>query len=113
MIDSQVLGFYNYGILNYLKRMVSTLIFEDLDCWKKSSKLVKYIYDLSSTGKFASDYGVIDAMRKAASSLNDIGLGLSIKKQKRSPLLLVHFRKFCSRSQEHDICFRRFKIYRT
>lgn len=43
--------------------------FEDLDVWQRARELVNLIYDLSTTGSFARDYGLRDQIRRAAVSI--------------------------------------------
>ena len=43
--------------------------FEDLDVWQRARELVNLVYDLSSAGSFAKDYGLRDQMRRAAVSI--------------------------------------------
>jgi four helix bundle protein len=43
--------------------------FEDLEIWKKSSRLTREVYDLSKEAKFFKDFGLGDQMRRAAVSI--------------------------------------------
>ena len=50
--------------------------FEDLIAWQKARKLTSEIYKATSYGKFASDYGLKDQIRRAAvSSMSNIAEG--------------------------------------
>jgi len=44
--------------------------FEDLKIWKLSLKITKTIYDLTSKGKFAKDFGLRDQIRRAIISVS-------------------------------------------
>lgn len=44
--------------------------FEDLEIWKLSLKITKDIYDLTSRGKFARDFGLRDQIRRAIVSVS-------------------------------------------
>lgn len=44
--------------------------FEDLEIWKLSLKITKDIYDLTSKGKFAKDFGLRDQIRRAIVSVS-------------------------------------------
>jgi four helix bundle protein len=43
--------------------------FEDLQAWKHAINLTEVIYKISSTGKFAKDYGLKDQLQRAAVSI--------------------------------------------
>lgn len=43
--------------------------FEDIDAWKKARELTKTIYQISSCGGFAKDFGLGDQIRRAAVSI--------------------------------------------
>jgi four helix bundle protein len=50
--------------------------FEDLIAWQKARKLTREIYKSTNHGKFASDYGLKDQIRRAAvSSMSNIAEG--------------------------------------
>jgi four helix bundle protein len=50
--------------------------FEDIQGWQEARKLVKMIYVLTDTGKFAKDFGLRDQIRRAAvSSMSNIAEG--------------------------------------
>jgi four helix bundle protein len=50
--------------------------FEDLIAWQKARKLTKQIYRATSQGKFSSDYGLKDQIRRASiSSMSNIAEG--------------------------------------
>ena len=43
--------------------------FEDIDAWQKARELARAVYDISSKGELARDYGLRDQMRRAAASV--------------------------------------------
>jgi four helix bundle protein len=43
--------------------------FEDLDAWKKARELTKSVYQVTSAGEFARDFGLRDQIRRAAVSV--------------------------------------------
>ena len=43
--------------------------FEDLECWKKGRELTKGIYEATSSGGFAKDFGLRDQIRRSAVSV--------------------------------------------
>lgn len=43
--------------------------FEELEAWQKARELVKLVYDVSSEGAWAKDYGLRDQIRRAAISV--------------------------------------------
>ena len=43
--------------------------FEDMDAWKKARELTKSVYQVSSIGEFARDFGLRDQVRRAAVSV--------------------------------------------
>ena len=43
--------------------------FEDFDAWKKARELTKSIYQVTSAGEFARDFGLRDQIRRAAISV--------------------------------------------
>jgi four helix bundle protein len=43
--------------------------FEELEAWKKARELTKAIYQVSSSGEFARDFGLRDQIRRAAVSI--------------------------------------------
>lgn len=43
--------------------------FEDIDSWKKARTLTKELYRITSTGRFARDFGLKDQIRRAAVSI--------------------------------------------
>ncbi len=43
--------------------------FEDFIAWQKARKLTSNVYKVTQIGKFASDYGLKDQMRRAAVSI--------------------------------------------
>ena len=50
--------------------------FEDLIAWQKARKLTQRIYQATSQGKFAGDYGLKDQIRRAAiSSMSNLAEG--------------------------------------
>lgn len=56
--------------------------FEDLRVWKNSKALANLIYDFSSVGEFARDFGLRDQMRRAAVSvMSNIAEGFESRTQ--------------------------------
>ncbi|HXF10158.1 MAG TPA: four helix bundle protein [Desulfuromonadaceae bacterium] len=49
--------------------MATITRFEDLTSWQKARDLNRLIYDLSSNGTFARDYGLRDQIRRASISI--------------------------------------------
>jgi four helix bundle protein len=50
--------------------------FEDLIAWQKARRLTKTIYDVSNSGKFKTDFGLRDQIRRAAvSAMSNIAEG--------------------------------------
>ena len=43
--------------------------FEDIESWKKARKLTKDIYEITSSGQFARDFGLKDQIRRATVSV--------------------------------------------
>ena len=43
--------------------------FEDIHAWQEARILVRQIYTLTETGKFAKDFGLRDQLRRAAVSI--------------------------------------------
>jgi len=56
--------------------------FEDLRVWQNARKLANMIYDFSSVGDFARDFGLRDQMRRAAVSvMSNIAEGFESRTQ--------------------------------
>jgi four helix bundle protein len=50
--------------------------FEDIISWQESRKLVKMVYELTSTGNFSKDFGLRDQIRRASvSTMTNIAEG--------------------------------------
>lgn len=49
--------------------MATFRTFEDIEAWQQSRKLTKSIYNLTSQGAFARDFGLRDQIRKASVSI--------------------------------------------
>ena len=49
--------------------MATFRAFEDIEAWQQSRKLTKAIYEFTSPGKFARDFGLHDQIRKASVSI--------------------------------------------
>ena len=49
--------------------MATVKNFMDLRCWQEARELTKEVYLVSSVGKFASDFGLKDQIRRAAVSI--------------------------------------------
>lgn len=43
--------------------------FEDIESWKRAREVTKKIYQLSSSGEFARDYGLKDQIRRSSVSI--------------------------------------------
>ena len=43
--------------------------FEDIDAWKKARELAQAVYEVTSVGEFARDFGLRDQIRRAAVSV--------------------------------------------
>jgi len=43
--------------------------FEDVDAWRKARELTNLIYQITTTGEFARDFGLRDQIRRAAVSI--------------------------------------------
>lgn len=62
--------------------MDSVTKFEDLRVWQNARKLANMIYDFSSVGEFAHDFGLRDQMRRAAVSvMSNIAEGFESRTQ--------------------------------
>jgi four helix bundle protein len=56
--------------------MSTILGFEDIEAWQKSRILTREIYDVTSAGHFARDFGLRDQIRRASvSSMSNIAEG--------------------------------------
>jgi|SRR6185503_685721 len=49
--------------------MATFKTFEDIEAWQQSRKLTKSIYEITSQGTFARDFGLHDQIRKASVSI--------------------------------------------
>ena len=49
--------------------MTTAKRFEELEVWQRAKELTNLIYQLSSSGSFARDFGLRDQMRRAAVSI--------------------------------------------
>ena len=49
--------------------MATFKTFEDIEPWQRSRELTKAIYEVTSQGTFASDFGLKDQIRKASVSI--------------------------------------------
>lgn len=49
--------------------MTTAKRFEELEVWQKAKEMTNLIYQLSSSGSFARDFGLRDQMRRAAVSI--------------------------------------------
>ena len=52
------------------KRVVKIQKFEDFEIWKLAIEIVKEVYKLTATGKWASDFGLRDQIRRATVSIS-------------------------------------------
>ena len=65
--------------------------FEDIEVWKKARELTKEIYKVSSSGRFAKDFGLRDQIRRASVSIMlNIAEGFARKTDKEFAQFLVH-----------------------
>jgi len=71
--------------------MTSVERFEDLDVWKRAKMLANLVYDLSTRGNFARDFGLRDQMQRAAVSvMSNIAEGFESRTQARFIEYLGH-----------------------
>lgn len=57
--------------------------FEEIQAWQEARKLVKMIYQLTSSGAFAKDFGLRDQIQRAAvSSMTNIAEGFDCESKK-------------------------------
>jgi four helix bundle protein len=57
--------------------------FEDLDVWQTARQLANHIYDCTSTGPFAKDFGLRDQIQRAAVSvMSNIAEGVNNRTQR-------------------------------
>jgi four helix bundle protein len=58
-------------ILNALKNVLMSTFqrFEEIEVWQKARQLTKQVYQVSSMGSFARDFGLRDQMRRACVSI--------------------------------------------
>ena len=62
--------------------------FEDIEAWQTARQLTRLVYQLSSTGAFARDFGLRDQMRRAAVSvMSNIAEGF----ESRTQALFIEF----------------------
>jgi four helix bundle protein len=95
--------------------------FEDLQVWQSAKALANLIYDFSSFGEFAHDFGLRDQMRRAAVSvMSNIAEGFESRTQimfieylgrakasageLRAQLYLALDRKYISQEQFEQAC---------
>jgi four helix bundle protein len=50
-------------------RVMKIKKFEDIESWKKARQLTKAVYEATSTGSFARDFGLKDQIRRASISI--------------------------------------------
>ena len=73
--------------------MTTAKRFEELEVWQRAKELTNLIYQLSSSGSFARDFGLRDQMRRAAVSImSNIAEGFESQAQ-------VLFIQFLSRAK--------------
>ena len=64
--------------------------FEDIEVWKEGRKLTRGIYEISSSGGFARDFGLKDQIRRASVSVMlNIAEGFARKSDKEFARFLV------------------------
>lgn len=62
--------------------MASFKSFEEMEIWNKAREITNTVYDLSESGRFASDFALRDQMRRAAISiLSNIAEGFESQTQ--------------------------------
>ncbi len=62
--------------------MTTAKRFEDLEVWQKSKELTNLVYEYSSNGVFAHDFGLRDQMRRASvSRMSNIAEGFESQTQ--------------------------------
>lgn len=70
--------------------MATLTRFEEIEAWKKARELTRLVYQLSSKGGFARDFGLKDQIRRACvSTMSNIAEGF----ERNAP---NEFRYFCS-----------------
>ena len=63
--------------------------FEDIEAWREARQLVRDVYEISSVGIFAKDFGLRDQIRRAAVSV------MSNIVKASSVVVTRSFRNFC------------------
>jgi len=70
--------------------------FEDVDAWKVARELTKSVYQVTSSGEFARDFGLRDQIRRAAVSiLSNIAEGFERGGNKEFLQFLSHAKGSC------------------
>src|SRR5262245_4260627 len=70
--------------------------FEDVDAWKVARELTKSVYEITSSGEFARDFGLRDQIRHAAVSiLSNIAEGFERGGNKEFLQFLSHAKGSC------------------
>ena len=70
--------------------------FEDVDAWKVARELTKSVYEITSSGEFARDFGLRDQIRRAAVSiLSNIAEGFERGGNKEFLQFLSHAKGSC------------------
>lgn len=76
--------------------------FEDLDCWQEARKLVKLVYQTTTTHPFSKDFGLKEQIQKAAiSTMANIAEGFDAFSNPEFIRFLGFALRSCSEVQSH------------
>jgi len=76
--------------------------FEDIHSWIEARELTKRIYDITSSGHFSKDFGLIDQIRRASVSIMaNISEGFDSQSNEEFIRFLIYSRRSCSEVQSH------------
>ena len=76
--------------------------FEDIHSWIDARELTKRIYDITSSGHFCKDFGLIDQIRRASVSIMaNISEGFDSQSNEEFIRFLIYARRSCSEVQSH------------
>ena len=71
--------------------------FEDIHSWIDARELTKRIYDITSSGHFCKDFGLIDQIRRASVSIMaNISEGFDSQSNEEFIRFLIYARRSCS-----------------